>query len=139
MRLIDGDALMKDLVDAIASQRRWMDSAKKGNSGTLFQLAQQAYLTLLECKQRLEKAPTAGWIPVTEKLPEQPGLYLCTCRIYEGWDVLELCYGNHIAPGADKHFMLANGFAFGEHWSNGLDNLAEVTAWQPIPSPYEEG
>lgn len=76
MRLIDADALRKDLFAAITTQKSWMDSARKGNSGTLFQLAQQAYFTLLECKQHLEKAPTietptqpqrmrGRWVPVT--------------------------------------------------------------------------
>lgn len=80
-RLIDGDALMKDLVDAIASQKRWMDSAKESNSGILFQLAQQAYFTLLECKKHLKKAPTIEtpaprWIPCSERLPEKTGMYI---------------------------------------------------------------
>lgn len=70
MRLIDADALRKDLFVAITTQKRWMDGAQKSNSGTLFQLAQQAYFTLLECKQHLEKAPTI-------ETPTQPQVVHC--------------------------------------------------------------
>lgn len=66
MRLIDADALRKDLFVAITTQKSWMDSAKKSDSGTLFQLAQQAYFTLLECKQHLEKAPTIYDAPAAQ-------------------------------------------------------------------------
>lgn len=81
MRLIDADALRKDLFVAITTQKSWMDSAKKSDSGTLFQLAQQAYFTLLECKQHLEKAPTIYDAPAA-----QPEIIRCKeCKHSEHW------------------------------------------------------
>ncbi len=80
MRMIDGDALMNDLVNAIASQKRWMDSAKKSNSGNLFQLAQQAFFTLLECKQHLEQAPT---ISPTKQPPLEEFEWCTDCKEYD--------------------------------------------------------
>ena len=69
-----------------------------------------------------------GWIPVAERLPEEPKenpifegkrieLYLVTVR------------------GADYPFRAFwNGKFFTDGWSK-----ADVTAWMPLPEPYREG
>lgn len=65
-----------------------------------------------------EDAPTVPrWIPVSERMPERDGRYLCDCngRIYIGMMI-------------NNHFRQYGKIA---------DNI--VTAWQPLPEPYKEG
>lgn len=57
------------------------------------------------------------WIPVTERLPKEIGDYIVTKIDDENVKVIGLCY-----------------FSF---W--GWTTNKEVTAWMPLPKPYEEG
>lgn len=130
MRLIDGDKLMEDLAVAITTQKSWMNSAKKSNSGTLFQLAQQAYFTLLECKQRLEKAPTVEtpaqrWTPCSEGLPEVDGIDLLITD--EDGRVLIARYDlEEWVSDPRPEFRTKAGYK------------VEPIAWMGFPKPYEE-
>jgi len=64
------------------------------------------------------------WIPVTERLPEEEGLYLVTCfnerpRIEVAWFYID-----------------EEGFGyFSCDWSD----FDSVTAWMPVPEPYKGG
>ena len=82
------------------------------------------------------------WVPVSEKLPDEEGYYMCTVKdpsLLEELVVLELYYGHPIAPNAyDKTYCFGD-YAFGEKWPNGMDNIEEVIAWMPLPEPYKEG
>jgi len=92
------------------------------------------------------------WIPVTEKLPEKNGSYLCSVddesvNIGSKQFVTTLDYGD-AAKNAKEHFkscVFENGKAFGEDWSrpddkpySEIDNVVRVIAWMPIPEPYRE-
>lgn len=57
------------------------------------------------------------WIPVSERLPEQNGLYITTCR-----DICE----NRV------HAVVFDGVC--KKWGRG-----GVIAWQPLPEPYKKG
>ena len=57
------------------------------------------------------------WIPVTERLPEEIGDYIVTKIDDENEKVIGLCY-----------------FSF-----CGWTTHKDVTAWMPLPKPYEEG
>lgn len=63
------------------------------------------------------------WIPVTERLPEETGWYLCT---------LPMCFSED---------SLVDTFRFetenGNFWSGGIEY--NVAAWMPLPKPYKEG
>ena len=63
------------------------------------------------------------WIPVTERLPEEEGAYIVTER---DKDMEYPCY------------VMREWYVNGK-WSR-VDTLGfEVTAWMPLPEPYEEG
>ena len=73
----------------------------------------------------LEKQEQDGWIPVTDRPPEED----CSCRVTEGdfKSVIDCCWNNH-----KKQF---------EVWSYYHDDyvpITNVTAWKPIEEPYTE-
>ena len=78
-----------------------------------------------------------GWIPVSEKLPEEKGWYQCTCSNKEIWNddiVRDLYYYPEIKEFVDNI----------RYETNGLKNVENffwteyVTAWQQLPKPYKE-
>lgn len=77
------------------------------------------------------------WIPVSERLPEKDGTYLCTSR----WDseddygVEMLDFGDTVEDCVHESWTW-NGKGFGEEWSDGIDNIHDVIAWMPLPDPY---
>lgn len=81
------------------------------------------------------------WISVKERLPEEEDAYICTARwnSNEDYAVKLLEWSTRISPTIPDSMaqrVYENGGAFGEMWSDGLDNLEEVIAWQPLPKPY---
>lgn len=76
---------------------------------------------VFEVLKRLPSGP--HWIPCSEKLPEESGLYLVTERGMFGESVYTR-YWNYDRSGRNAH------------WS-GYGNSAEVTAWCELPEPYE--
>jgi hypothetical protein len=73
-----------------------------------------------------------NWNPVIdpetgkENLPEEEGLYIVSTGQY----VYTLEYSNKINPfWKDSDLIFSNGYAFGEQWEDGLDNLEKVDAW----------
>ena len=61
------------------------------------------------------------WIPVTERLPEAPGMYLCfeVGGYYGGYSEIKVIYFDRIC------FHLAK--------------YMEVTHWMPLPEPPKDG
>lgn len=58
------------------------------------------------------------WIPVTERLPEKEGYYLANKKdTIGGSDYLDVVYW------------------LGDEWAT----FSIITAWMPLPEPYEEG
>ena len=62
-----------------------------------------------------------GWIPVSEKLPEEDGFYLATL---DG----EIC-------GQEEAFTGLAEFEHGK-WIDDEEGYKCVLAWQPLPEPY---
>lgn len=78
-----------------------------------------------------------GWIPVSEKLPEEKGWYQCTCSDKEIWNddiVRDLYYYPEIKEFVDNIRYKANGLKDIEkyYWTK------YVTAWQPLPEPMRK-
>lgn len=76
--------------------------------------AEAAVASFTECYLTIQRLPSAepGWIPVTDRLPEDTGKYLVTVK-----------NGNVYAGTYDKF--------------SGTFQCA-ATAWMPLPEPYEE-
>lgn len=80
-----------------------------------------------------------NWISVTERLPDEMGQYICTSR----WDkeddysVNALDYGMANDANKENDRVFENGYAFGENWCDGIDNIDEVIAWMEMPEPYK--
>lgn len=72
--------------------------------------------------ENIKMPPQTGWIPVTEKLPEKTGWYLCTLSGHLAQTMVDMC-----------RFEIATG----GYWSGGIEY--EVVAWMELPKPYEEG
>ena len=58
------------------------------------------------------------WIPCSERLPDEEGMYLITARVYDKKEIQYAFYQKEIG------LFICNGTAI---------------AWQPLPEPYEEG
>lgn len=72
-----------------------------------------------------EKEYNGGWIPCSERLPEETGEYLTTSKIYfvpDHVDEIDNYVGVKIS-----HYSTRYGW---------LDD--EVIAWQPLPEQYKE-
>ena len=82
----------------------------------------------------------SGWIPCSERLPEESGYYLVT---YHDWSD-----GNFLPKYDDTyvrrlHYQISEHFV-GWNYPKNVDNRAEndchkeVIAWQPLPEPFKE-
>ena len=97
-------------------------------------------------KQEAEKFGTDingvsnGWIPCSDRLPEESGYYLVT---YHDWSD-----GNFLPKYDDTyvrrlHYQISEHFV-GWNYHKNVDDRAEndchkeVIAWQPLPEPYKE-
>ena len=80
------------------------------------------YRKLCEVEIEIGKMPGTGWIPVTERLPEEDGYYLC-------------CVKSFSFPGRTYINILRcdkNGFQEGHIYTD------DVTHWMPLPEPPSE-
>ena len=68
------------------------------------------------------------WIPVTERLPEETGLYLISIKT-KGVEALEEIYPDGLVYVSAYDAVIM-------HWGYGEKN---VQAWMPLPKPYQEG
>ena len=64
---------------------------------------------------------SSGWIPCSERLPEEDGYYLTTIRFY------------HL------HNLVAMGCNFEDGKWLYMEGDDEVLAWMPLPQPYKAG
>ena len=103
------------------------------------------YGTLLDIMRMIRNMPTVdntdnGWIPCSERLPEESGYYLVT---YHNWSD-----GNFLPKYNDTyarklHYQISDHFV-GWNYPKNVDDRAEndchkeVIAWQPLPEPFKE-
>ena len=59
------------------------------------------------------------WIPTAVELPMENEIVLVTCRSKNG-----------------KHALVNRAYYDGRGW-HGSGSMAQVTAWMPLPEPYE--
>ena len=60
-----------------------------------------------------------AWVPVAEALPDDDDLVLVTCETKSG------------------HRSINRAYYDGQFW-HGSGSMSGVTAWMPLPEPYEE-
>ena len=98
------------------------------------------YKKCIEIVQEVAEEYNGGWIPCSERLPEESGYYLVT---YHDWSD-----GNFL-PKYDDTYVRRLHYQINEHfvgWNypKNVDDRAEndchkeVIAWQPLPEPYKE-
>ena len=89
--------------------------------------------------QEVAEEYKGGWIPCSERLPEESGYYLVT---YHDWSD-----GNFLPKYDDTyvrrlHYQISEHFV-GWNYPKNVDDRAEndchkeVIAWQPLPEPYK--
>ena len=74
----------------------------------------------IEIVNQLAEEYNNGWIPCSERLPEEKGDYLVTCndgKVRVWWFVVEGDF---------------------KCWLRGVNQL-EPIVWQPLPEPYKKG
>lgn len=72
-------------------------------------------------KENIEKGMSVIWIPCSERLPEEDGVYLATVRC---WD-------------DDEDDVCVRGLVYDEEdssWDN--EGWWDVIAWSPMPEPF---
>ena len=90
--------------------------------------------------QEVAEEYNGGWIPCSERLPEESGYYLVT---YHDWSD-----GNFLPKYDDTyvrrlHYQISEHFV-GWNYPKNVDDRAEndchkeVRAWQPLPEPFKE-
>ena len=90
--------------------------------------------------QEVAEEYNVGWIPCSERFPEESGYYLVT---YHDWSD-----GNFLPKYDDTyvrrlHYQISKHFV-GWNYPKNVDDRAEndchkeVIAWQPLPEPYKE-
>ena len=93
-----------------------------------------------EAVQEVAEEYNGGWIPCSERLPEESGYYLVT---YHDWSD-----GNFLPKYDDTyvrrlHYQISEHFV-GWNYPKNVDDRAEndchkeVIAWQPLPEPFKE-
>ena len=86
----------------------------------------------IHCEQEYMKGyedarKNVGWIPVSERLPEDCSDVICITHLkgYVGMNVVILWYNAKLRKWMDTTDEV-------------IDNNLEVVAWQPLPQPYKE-
>lgn len=74
-----------------------------------------------------KQAAEPAWIPVTERLPKETGLYLISIKT-KGVEVLEEIYPDGLVYVSAYDAVIM-------HWGYGGEN---VQAWMQLPEPYKE-
>lgn len=77
----------------------------------------RALVEAIEVIDKKTEEYKGGWIPLSERLPEYDGGYICTAK--ECQESLELIYSTH-----------------DNSWMDEFDSEYEVIAWQPLPKKY---
>nr|DAP12044.1 MAG TPA: Protein of unknown function (DUF551) [Caudoviricetes sp.] len=83
-----------------------------------------------------------GWIPVSEKLPEDEREYLVTLEKVYGTPEIFMGIASYLKFGNDGYWNEKKyGYLEWDKYSDGHGGttMYKVIAWKPLPKPYEEG
>lgn len=115
---------IKELRDCVL---RWQNFEKVSSSEP-FKLLNEAANTIESLSAKLQAANMersaadyGGWIPCSERLPEESGYYLCTIFCEDGRVLVKTIYFNHL-----------------HMWIEDCTDVIYPNAWMPVPEPYHE-
>lgn len=83
-----------------------------------------------------------GWIPVSEKLPEDEREYLVTLEKVYGTPEIFMGIASYLKFGNDGYWNEKKyGYLEWDKYSDGHGGttMYKVIAWKPLPKPYEDG
>lgn len=97
----------------------------------LKKLRYEGKITEEELKELLDKLDghdreltnQTGWIPVSERLPEEPGHYLVSMKRGDISYVSTIWY---------------DGEGYNEYMDDFWRNISNIRAWMPLPEPYKK-
>ena len=95
---------------------------------------------MLEIVQEVAEEYKGGWIPCSERLPEESGYYLVTYHNWSDGNFLPKyndTYVRRLHYQISEHFV---GWNYPKNVDDGAENDChkEVIAWQPLTEPYKE-
>lgn len=114
MRLIDADALIQNIVKRLCIRSEEY-------------LTEQELVIVSEIYNAPTIEPKQEWIPVSERLPDASGLYLCTVNRYYHF-VRQMKF--ELLEGDSYRWLLMSGAEVQKKF---------VIAWKPLPEPYHSG
>lgn len=101
--------------------------------------AHKTYRNAIEIVDEVAKDYNNGWIPCSERLPEEEGRYICyVCGIRS--DIAIYSFAKNLSRVDEYDFEGKNKSGFYNYDSEyGYYEMSNVVAWQPLPKPYKEG
>ena len=123
MRLIDADAL-KRKAQKVATEA-WKMRIKASVETILNQ-----FIDWINAQPTIKSEPQ--WIPCSERLPEEAGMYLITEQNY-GFKVDAVCKNVLV----HSSYFSVNEKEFQDTFY--IPDCSNITAWMPLPEPYQEG
>ena len=91
----------------------------------IYGIASRGYLEILQ--ELVDKADSFEWIPVSERLPEQP----------KENQELDYCLLDMYLVSINKEGYPVRALWDGKNFGDGMIKL-DVKAWMPLPKPYKE-
>ena len=103
-------------------------------------IGRSSFAEFIKILDEVEKEHNNGWIPCSERLPEEGGHYLVTYHEWSNGDYLPKFNDIHVRR---MHYQASDHFT-GWNYPKYVDENAEkdtskeVIAWQLLPEPYKE-
>lgn len=85
-----------------------------------------------------QKPKTGEWIPCSERLPSEEGLYMVTQKTFsDDYRFIDLFhYGKPMMP--NRKVKGACWYRSDSEWGDVVYDDTDIIAWMPLPKPYRE-
>lgn len=107
-----------------------------------------AYMNeIIEALEKIDQEPKTGWVPVSERLPEDIRPVMVTWKNNDPKSYYQYIVGKHFIGVA--HYLKGKWYwyssttedflaEYGRYDGEEFDEAIEVVAWCPLPEPYKE-